>query len=109
VEGVVDSNFAGDLDKGMFTTGYAFTYGGSPVSLKSTFYCTVALSTIEAEYMEVVEAAKEALWLKGLVKSLGRDQGVVSIHCDSLSAIHLARDQVFHSRTKHISIKCHKI
>ena len=31
----------------------------------------VALSTTESEYMVVVEAAKEALWLAGLVKGLG--------------------------------------
>jgi len=44
-----------------------------------------------------------------LVKSLGREQGVVSIRFDSQSAIHFARDQVFHSRTKHIFIRYHKI
>ena len=31
----------------------------------------IALSTIESEYMTVAEAAKEALWLVGLVKELG--------------------------------------
>jgi len=29
---------------------------------------TVALSTIEMEYMDAVEASKEALWLRGLVE-----------------------------------------
>jgi hypothetical protein len=32
---------------------------------------TVAMSTTKAEYMAVTEAAKEALWLTGLVKELG--------------------------------------
>jgi hypothetical protein len=35
------------------------------------------MSTTEAEYMAVAETAKEALWLKGLVKELGLNQGRV--------------------------------
>jgi len=31
----------------------------------------LAMSTTEAECMAVAEAAKEALWLRGLVKELG--------------------------------------
>jgi hypothetical protein len=31
----------------------------------------MAISTTEAEYVTVVEAAKEALWLTGLLKELG--------------------------------------
>ena len=37
----------------------------------------VSLSTIESEYMTVVEAAKEEMWLAGLVKELGIQQGGV--------------------------------
>ncbi|XP_075106886.1 uncharacterized protein LOC142179895 [Nicotiana tabacum] len=32
---------------------------------------TVALSTIEAEYMVITEAVKEAIWLQGLLRELG--------------------------------------
>jgi hypothetical protein len=35
------------------------------------FQSLVALSIIESKYMAVVEAAKETLWLTGLVKKLG--------------------------------------
>ena len=33
--------------------------------------------------MAVAEGAKEALWLVGLVKELGIQQGGVQLHCDS--------------------------
>jgi hypothetical protein len=66
---------------------------------------TVAMSTTEAES---TEAAKEALWLTGLVKELGIQQGGVSLHCDSQSAIYLAKNQVYHAR-KHIDVRFHKI
>lgn len=59
--------------------------------------------------MAVAEVAKEALSLKGLVKELGVQQGGVQLHCDSQSAIYLAKNQVYHVRTKHIDVRFHKI
>jgi len=44
------------------------------------------MSTTEAEYMAVDEATKEALWLKGLVKERGVEQGL-QMHCGNQSAI----------------------
>ena len=69
----------------------------------------VALSTTESEYMAVAEAAKEVMWLTGLVKELGIQQGGVLLHCDSQSAIYLAKNQVYHTRTKHIDVRFHRI
>jgi hypothetical protein len=43
----------------------------------------VAISTTTAKYMVMVEAAKEALWLTGLVRELGIQQGEVPLYCDS--------------------------
>jgi hypothetical protein len=43
----------------------------------------VAMSTTEVEYMAVAEAAKEALWLIGLVKELGIQQVGVPLYYDS--------------------------
>jgi hypothetical protein len=53
---------------------------------------------IEVQYMVVIEAIKEALWLKGLVKELGVEQGGVQFQYDSQSAIHLAKHQMYHVR-----------
>ncbi|KAL0451880.1 UNVERIFIED_CONTAM: Retrovirus-related Pol polyprotein from transposon TNT 1-94 [Sesamum latifolium] len=109
VVGYVDSDYAGDLDDRRSTTGYVFTLGGGPICWKSTVQSIVALSTTEAEYMAVAEAAKEALWLNGLAKDLGVEHGGVQLHCDSQSAIYLAKNQMYHARTKHIDVRYHKI
>ena len=70
VVGYFDSNYASDLDKRRSTTGYVFTLAKAPVSWKSTLQSTVALSTMEAEYMAITEAVKEAIWLQGLLDDL---------------------------------------
>jgi len=36
-------------------------------------------------------------------------QDSVRVHCDSQSAIHLAKDHMYHKRTKHIDVRDHKI
>jgi len=51
VNGYVDSDFAGDLDKRKSTTGYVFTLVGAAVSWLSKLQTIVALSTTEAEYI----------------------------------------------------------
>jgi hypothetical protein len=70
---------------------------------------TVAMSTTEAEYMAATEAAKEALWLTGLVRELGIQQVGVLLYCDSQSVIYLAKNQVYNTKTKHIDVRFHKI
>ena len=57
--------------------------------------------------MAVTEAFKEAIWLHGLIEDLGIVQEHVDVHCDSQSTICLAKNQVHHSRTKHIDVRFH--
>jgi len=107
VRGYVDSDFAGDLDKRKSTTGYVFTLAGGAVSWISKLQTVVALSTTEAEYMAATQACKEAIWMQRLLEELRHKQRVISLYCDSQSALHIARNPAFHSRTKHIDVQYH--
>nr|KYP42748.1 Retrovirus-related Pol polyprotein from transposon TNT 1-94 [Cajanus cajan] len=107
VRGYVDSDFAGDLDKRKSTTGYVFTLAGGAVSWLSKLQTVVALSTTEAEYMAATQACKEAIWIQRLLEELGHKQEKITVYCDSQSALHIARNPAFHSRTKHIGIQYH--
>ncbi|XP_048490429.1 secreted RxLR effector protein 161-like [Beta vulgaris subsp. vulgaris] len=107
VTGYSDSDYAGDIDTRRSMTGYVYTLGGSVVSWKATLQSSVTLSTTEAEYMALTAAAKEGIWLRGLVSDFGLHHDRATVYCDSLSAICLAKDQVHHDRTKHIDVRYH--
>eukprot|EP00253_Pinus_taeda_P005058 PITA_05058 len=89
------------------TSGYVFTLAGGANSWMSKLQNIVALSTTEAEYIAASHACKEAIWLKGLFGEFGRLQDNIKLFCDSQSAIHLAKNPVYHSKSKHIPIKYH--
>ena len=109
LQGYVDSDMAGDLDGGRSTTGYVFTIGGTTVSWISKLQQIVALSTTESEYVAITEGSKELIWLKRLMEELGKVQEDAKLWSDSQSAIHLAKNSAFHSRTKHIKLRYHFI
>jgi len=76
-------------------------------SWKGSLQSVVALSTIETEYISLTEGVKEAIWLRGLVSDLGLIQDVTIVFCDSQSAIHFTKNQMYHERTKHIDVRRH--
>jgi hypothetical protein len=70
----------------------------------------VALSSCEAKYIATTTAATQVLWLsRMLVELLGRKVDVVELKVDSKSALALAKNPVFHERSKYIRIKYHFI
>ncbi|XP_070004356.1 secreted RxLR effector protein 161-like [Nicotiana sylvestris] len=53
LQGFADANLGRDLDSQKSTTGYVFTLGGTAVSWTFRLHKSVALSTIEVEYMAI--------------------------------------------------------
>jgi hypothetical protein len=104
-----DADYAGDQDDRKSTGAYVFTIGDGAVSWASKKQPVVALSTLEAEYMAMTQAAKEAIWIRSLLRELGCNLDDVLIHGDNQGAIALSRSSVFHNRSKHIDIQYHFI
>ena len=70
----------------------------------------MALSSCEAEYMAATEAAKQAIWLQELLSEItGRRAQRTLIRVDNKQAIALAKNPVFHRRSKHIHKRFHFI
>jgi hypothetical protein len=61
---------------------------------------------VEAEYIATAEAAREAIWLRNLLKELGfKSVSSTLLHVDNQGALRLALNPSTHQRTKHIDIK----
>ncbi|KAJ9516233.1 hypothetical protein QJQ45_001156 [Haematococcus lacustris] len=107
LQGFSDADYAGDKDTARSTTGYIFTLNGGAISWSSRLQPTVAMSTAEAEYMAASSAAKEALWLRKLMRDLQLNASCVHLGCDNQAAIQLLHNPMATSRAKHIDVHHH--
>ncbi|MCO5575423.1 hypothetical protein L7F22_029224 [Adiantum nelumboides] len=70
----------------------------------------VAISSCEAEYRAVFTATVECVRLRRLMVDLGVGQETANtIYTDSQSALAVARNPIFHVRTKHIEVHYHYV
>ena len=76
--GQTDSSWANCADTRRSYSGYLFSMSnGAAISWSSRLQRTVALSSTEAEYISCAESAKEAVWLRSLVQSLGVVRSII--------------------------------
>ena len=75
------------------------------ISWSSKKQAIVALSSIEVEYRGAAITTCEEVWIRSLLADLGEYiDGVVTIWCDNMSNIQLAKNPVFHAMTKHFEV-----
>ena len=54
------------------------------------------------------QATSEITWLVNLLEELNvTSLKPVTLHCDNQSAMQIAKNPVYHERTKHIELDCH--
>ena len=67
---ISDADWAGDTGGRKSTSRYMFCIAGGPMSWQSKKQSTVALSTVEAEYVALSSAAQECVWMRRLNSEL---------------------------------------
>jgi len=69
------------------------------------------LSSVEAEYLALTKAAKEAAWLQSfLTDTTNTPQATpIDLFYDNMGAGKVAFNPIFHARTKHIELQHHYI
>ncbi|KAE8255524.1 hypothetical protein A4X13_0g3015 [Tilletia indica] len=108
--GFADADFAGDSDTSRSTTGFVFYVHGNPVSWSSRLQTSVAMSTVEAEYIALAEGLREGLWIRNLLSELGFPAQVpFELHTDNEGTRTIAQNPEAHKRTKHIALRYHAI
>jgi hypothetical protein len=78
------------------------------VAWKSKSGKSVTLSSTEAEYFAASEIAKEAIFARNVIESMGLklDYPIV-VRVDNTGAIYIANNHAVGQRTKHIDIRAH--
>ncbi|KAL4020424.1 hypothetical protein IC575_019200 [Cucumis melo] len=110
LEGYCDSDWAGDTNDRKSTSGYVFFIGNTAFTWSSKKQPIVTLSTCEAEYVAAASCVCHAVWLRNLLKTVGiLQEDLTVIHIDNKSTIALAKNPVFHDRSKHIDTRFHFI
>jgi len=89
-------------------SGIFIMLGGSPISWKSKKQPTVALSSAEAEYRSMRAVTAELSWLTRLFFELQVSPILpIPLESDSLETRYIAKNPLFHERTKHIELDHH--
>ena len=90
------------------TSGYIILFDNVPFMWKSIKQKCVALSTMESEFISLVECVKELVWFSNVLNSsnvLKREMRKPTQFCDNQSAIYFSKNSVENIKTKHIDIK----
>ncbi|GJW05862.1 hypothetical protein Tco_1568285 [Tanacetum coccineum] len=105
LEGYCDANWISNHNDSKSISGYVFTLRGAVVSWKSSKQTLNTRSTIEAEFVALDKAAKEAEWLRSFLKSIPlwpKPVTAVYIHCNSMSALTREKNHVYNGKSRHI-------
>ena len=89
------------MDDRKSKSGYLFTLAGGAISWSSKKQDSVALSSMEAEYIAASEVVKEAVWLKEFLSTLKIANSVnkpITVYCDNQAALKVSMDPSFKAR-----------
>ncbi|KAH9716300.1 retrovirus-related pol polyprotein from transposon RE1 [Citrus sinensis] len=106
--GFSNSDWAGCPLTRRSTSGFYIYLGSNCISWSSKKQTTVARSSAEAEYRCMASTAVKLTWLTYIYKEIGINliKPPVLI-CDNFSSLHMSKNHVFHTRTKHIELDYH--
>jgi hypothetical protein len=108
LEAVSDSEYAGDKDTRVSVYGFVIYFCGAPISWKSKPGKSVTLSSTEAEYFAMSECAKELIFIKNVLESMGiKVKLPIEIKVDNTGAIFLSNNYTTGQRTKHTDVRVH--
>lgn len=118
IRAYADADWAGCPDSRRSTSGWLLWLGqGCLLDWSCKRQETVALSSCEAEYMAMASAVQAVCWARNLLSELGLsppstqgEAATTALICgDNKSAIAMSRNDVHHSRSKHIDLRYHFI
>nr|GEY05150.1 retrovirus-related Pol polyprotein from transposon TNT 1-94 [Tanacetum cinerariifolium] len=104
-----DANHAGCQDTRRSTSGSLQFLGYRLISWSSKRQNSAAISSTRAEYIALSGCCAQIILMRSQLTDYGLGFNKILVYCDNKSAIALCRNNVQHSRSKHINIRYHFI
>ncbi|GFS92960.1 retrovirus-related Pol polyprotein from transposon TNT 1-94 [Trichonephila clavipes] len=114
IEGFSDADFAANRDDRVSMGGQFICLGNAPITSRTFKEKSVSLSTMEAEFMSMVECIKEITWLDNIMNECA-SRDVVKYRskpvllADNQAAIDFLKSPIENYRTKHIEVRYHYV
>ena len=103
-----DANWAGDPVDRRSISGIVVFFRNCPITWSAKKQSTISRSSTEAEYRALASTVAELYWIRMFLRDLGIFLSTPPLRwCDNISALAIASNPVFHSRTKHIEVDYH--
>ena len=108
MKGLCNSEFCVDKETRISVYGFILYLCGAPISWRSKAGKSVTLSSTEAEYVAISELAKEVIFVKQVLESIGlKVEFPITLEVDNVGEIYLSYNCTTSQRTKHIDSRMH--
>ncbi|KAJ9554969.1 hypothetical protein OSB04_009583 [Centaurea solstitialis] len=108
LEGYSDASWIDQTSDSKSTSGWIFTLAGGAISWASKRQTCIAHSTMEAEFIALAAAGKEAEWIRDLLSDIRLwDVPMPSIpmYCDSEATLSKVYNAVYNGKSRHIGLR----
>ncbi|GJX48593.1 hypothetical protein Tco_0273783 [Tanacetum coccineum] len=98
----------GKLKDHTSTTSWVFLLGGGVISWAIKKQTCITESTMEAEFVALAAAGKEAEWLRNMIYEIPlwpKPISPISIHCDSAATLAKAYCQIYNGKSRHLGVR----
>jgi hypothetical protein len=105
-----DSEYAGDKETRISVGGYIIFLLGVPILWKSKAQRAVTLSSAEAEFVALSEAAKDIKFVTQILESMGiKIELPIVVRVNNIGAIFMSENVSTTSRTRHVDVRYHYV
>jgi hypothetical protein len=104
-----DASWISEIDTGRSYSGVMTMLNGNPIHWWSKLQSLVALSSTEAEYVALGEAAKDAVWLREWINGVLGTYIPIKLRCDNQAAIKIVNNETDSARTRHYTARHHYV
>ncbi|KAJ9536248.1 hypothetical protein OSB04_un000581 [Centaurea solstitialis] len=108
LEGYSNASWIDNSSDSKSTSGWIFTLAGGAISWASKKQTCIAHSTMEAEFIALAVAGKEAEWIRDLLTDLHfwpRPTPSIPMYCDSKATLSRVYNSIYNGNLRHLGLR----